>query len=737
MLWCSSLHNLWKANGDFSDNWDELLGDFILKNGILSKVYDDSDRSFNCRDNQALLQLVEIINELDISSEFMEAFATSCGDIHEMFTNYGGKTSSKELGAFFTPRKLINVLFNGMGIKDMIVDNYSDGKVFDPCMGTAGFLTRAYNLCNKNVTLHGCETSLDTIKFAFCSVLLTTGNMPNYLEKCDSLSESQHIHDPVDVIITNPPFGTRVKYSKTPKVKEGQKEKYEKINPNSKVSFTDIYPIKSNDGATLFTEMCVYKLKENGLCVIVLPDGKIFEGMSKQLVSFRKWLCDSVNITHILKVPGGTFPNAGVATNVVIFKKNGSTQSIEFLETTKKCDSIKKMITISIDDMKKINYSLDVAEYIEDEEEYFNVPMVKLGDILKLEKGNIQSSKVTEDKNGIVLITGAKKWKKIIKNDVYSYNKSQEHLFISHAGNGESVPIKYYNQGECCFSCLMSRMNIQQEYKNKVNLKFYYYYLLQLKKYIEEKYQKGSCQKSLNKPKFLKMKIPLPSIEIQNKIVEQLDELYNNITTIETRITQLKKEHTLYKDYGRKREIKDLLKGVDEVKLGDIVNLSNGTLQSTKNTPGDYPFITAGNNDKTHNTYNQDMECVLFVTGSQGSLGKVKHWKGGKCTFSTLLTIIVKKNMNVKYRYLYYYLKNNKNYICKKYGKGSSKITINNNRFKELKIPLPSLELQETLIQLFTEKETHLDIIKQKIEEEKKYIDALKILANDIIISYC
>ena len=54
MLWCSSLHNLWKANDDFSDNWDELLGNFILKNGILSKVYDDSDRSFNCRDNQAL-----------------------------------------------------------------------------------------------------------------------------------------------------------------------------------------------------------------------------------------------------------------------------------------------------------------------------------------------------------------------------------------------------------------------------------------------------------------------------------------------------------------------------------------------------------------------------------------------------------------------------------------------------------------------------------------------------------
>tara|TARA_B110000208_G_scaffold39140_1_gene51845 strand:+ start:219 stop:2954 length:2736 start_codon:yes stop_codon:yes gene_type:complete len=721
MSWCNSLHNLWKANDDFSDNWDELLGNFILKNGILSKVYDDSDRSFNCRDNQALLQLVEIINELEISSEFMEAFATSCGDIHEMFTNYGGKTSSKELGAFFTPRKLINVLFNGMGIKDMIVDNYSGGKVFDPCMGTAGFLTRAYNLCNKNVELHGCETSLDTIKFAFCSVLLTTGKMPNYLEKCDSLSESQHIHDPVDVIITNPPFGTRVKYSKTPKVKEGQKEKYEKMNPNSKVSFTDIYPIKSNDGATLFTEMCVYKLKENGLCVIVLPDGKIFEGMSKQLVSFRKWLCDSVNITHILKVPGGTFPNAGVATNVVIFKKNGSTQSIEFLETTKKCDSIKKMITISIDDMKKINYSLDIMEYIEEEEEDFNVPMVKLGDILKLEKGNIQSSKRIEGDYKLVSLSDSR------THNEYKYDG--ENVFVSCISPVGKM--KYYN-GKCHATTLLCNLKLTST--SPINAKYIYYILNENKKVLE--CCSSGAQRALKKDKFLKIKIPLPSIEIQNKIVEQLDELYSNIETIETRITQLKKEHTLYKDYGRKSEIKDLLKGVDKLKLRDICKINNGTrITKSKSKPGEYPVYGSGNQTFTTDSFNR-YGYIIIISRFALSEKCVRIIKGKIYLNDSGLSVTSMDLNKCLNTYIGLYLKNNQKTIYN-LSRGAAQRNLNMERFKTLLIPLPSLELQETLIQLFTEKETHLDIIKQKIEDEKKYIEALKILANDIIISYC
>jgi len=42
------------------------------------------------------------------------------------------------------------------------------------------------------------------------------------------------------------------------------------------------------------------------------------------------------------------------------------------------------------------------------------------------------------------------------------------------------------------------------------------------------------------------------------------------------------------------------------VKISDIFNIEKGSLQSSKNTPGDYDFITAGAEWKTHNDYSHD-----------------------------------------------------------------------------------------------------------------------------------
>ena len=56
------------------------------------------------------------------------------------------------------------------------------------------------------------------------------------------------------------------------------KIKYEENFPDSDVKFEDIYPLKTNNGACLFTQMCVHKLTEGGVCAIVLPDGELFNG---------------------------------------------------------------------------------------------------------------------------------------------------------------------------------------------------------------------------------------------------------------------------------------------------------------------------------------------------------------------------------------------------------------------------------------------------------------------------
>ena len=195
--------------------------------------------------------------------------------------------------------------------------NHPKHKVYDPCMGTGGFLTRFYKL-SKNTQpedLYGCELNGETIKFAYSAMLITTGKTANNIKRCNSLSDNEFMFNrkKFDVIVTNPPFGTKLKY-------DDQKEKFEQSNTIQdddnkaeengkdeaddddnngngkvkKVEFTEVYPVKTNIGTELFIQHCVFMLENGGLCEIVLPDGKLFEGKTSK--NFRTWLINTVNI---------------------------------------------------------------------------------------------------------------------------------------------------------------------------------------------------------------------------------------------------------------------------------------------------------------------------------------------------------------------------------------------------------------------------------------------------------
>ena len=727
------LNEIFKSGKPFNSEWRLFIEQFICK--IMPEIYTPEDSRFNCQDNDALYHILDIINELEITPEFLEGYGTNCGDIHEMFTTYGGKASSKKLGAFFTPRKLINLIFKGLGIQDTIKSDYTNPTVFDPCCGTAGFLTRAYNLCDKSVTLTGCEIVLDTIKFAFCAVLLTTNKLPfNNLKKCDAISQSTTIHDDVDIILTNPPFGTQQQYQKSKKMKMAHKEKYEVMeserveeNKVSPIPFKVIYPIKTNNGAALFTQMCVYKLKEAGLCVIVLPDGELFEGQSKWTKTWRKWLCDKVNISCILKAPSGTFDHAGVKTNIVIFKNNGPTNQIRFVETTKECDIIKEIFTITRADLEANQYSLDIGEYLEEVDEGFEVPMVKLGDVCFIKQGS--SIPLIKRNKGNIPHYGSNGI--IAKYDITQH--TGKHIITGRVGT-----LGKYYMVDSSFSLCDNAFYMKILDNKTLNIKYLFYYLVYI--YSKRFNSKSGPIPSFNRTKFNESKIPLPSLEIQEKIVEKLDELYANIETIENRITQLKNEHDMYKEFGRKASIKSLLKGVEKVKLGDVINCKRGNLgkPNTDISKNTYPYYAGKKITGYLDTFAFSGESIMvnYRVNSRKkpySICNIIYGGNYNCSrFSWVLSLSI-NNLNIKY--LYHYLENMVDYTP--LIKGSIPEINSTNLKNKIKIPLPSLEIQEKLIQIFTEKETYLNGITQKIVAEKKYIEELKELARDIILSYC
>ena len=102
-----------------------------------------------------------------------------------------------------------------------------------------------------------------------------------------------------------------------------------------------------------------------------------------------------VNIRTILKVASGTFEHAGVKTNVVVFTKDGPTQNIHFMETPKECNVVKDMFTISAEELQSAGYSLDVGEYLVEETDNYDVPIVALGEICD----NIQGGQAIKKEN--------------------------------------------------------------------------------------------------------------------------------------------------------------------------------------------------------------------------------------------------------------------------------------------------------------------------------------------------
>lgn len=78
-------------------------------------------------------------------------------------------------------------------------------------------------------------------------------------------------------------------------------------------------------------------------------------------------------------------------------------------------------------------------------------------------------------------------------------------------------------------------------------------------------------------------------------------------------------------------------------KINELFDLEKGTLQSSKCVSGDFDFITASREWKTHNEYTHDKEAIIFAAAASGSLGRT-HYVNGKFITSDLCFVVTPKN---------------------------------------------------------------------------------------------
>lgn len=706
------------------------MGEILKRHPITKMIYNETN-FIKVREASTIQTLInDVINKINFN-DFNDN-EDVIGEIYEHMLNKYVKNDSKELGQYFTPRKLmklilsykkerINELFSKINKKDKI-------SICDTCMGTAGWLVSGYNMFKdkfKNrLTVSGGEVEPETFQYSLMNIILTLHRFPDDIQCNSSLTHVNNNKHPL--ICTNPPFNSK----KQIKFKQIEKNfKNDEYTTNNKINIKDIYELKKDDPPIQFLELDTYKLEEDGMCIIVLPYGEFFSG--KSFSKTRAHFLKTVNITDIILVPGGIFTHTGIKTCVMIYEKNKKgTENINFVRINQECNSIEKITSVNIHDIRKEpSLSWYHSDYLNDKlifelsKKMDNFEWVKFGDIFTLEKGKLQSSKVEEDDNGEYTILSISEKNKKTNTCDGNYLIDGENIFIATTSSGTSsgpfeTKIKYY-QGQCSYTNLLSRMIINKKYSTKLNLKYLYYYLQSIKNHIEYAYEKGTCNKSLDQKNFNRMKIPIPPLVIQNKLITKLDSSNDKVKYMRLIVNSMKQDIETF--FELTIEIENKKTETKWIEFGEVFTLEKGKLQSSKvdeDENGDVKLVlhTLSENDWRNININDYYLGGLFIpyNHAPGRQLPITYCDYNiKCINTDLMYRAMpidsyKNKINLKF--YKYFIKNLSNHIKENYYKGSCNLSLDLKNFNRMKIQIPSIKQQNKCIEKINEME---EIIKR------------------------
>jgi type I restriction enzyme S subunit len=132
------------------------------------------------------------------------------------------------------------------------------------------------------------------------------------------------------------------------------------------------------------------------------------------------------------------------------------------------------------------------------------------------------------------------------------------------------------------------------------------------------------------------------------------------------------------------------------LRIDEIFHFEKGVLQSSKCVPGEYDFITASSDWKTHNEYTHECEALIFAAAASGSLGRT-HYVNGKFISSDLCFIITpidQENLPVDLKFYHILFNELKDEIVRNTKAGTSKEAIGLGSFGKYQLPYFDIDTQ-------------------------------------------
>ena len=344
------------------------------------------------------------------------------------------------------------------------------------------------------------------------------------------------------------------------------------------------------------------------------------------------------------------------------------------------------------------------------------VEYVNLGEVCTITKGKTPIQKAIPGEYPLVVTTSERK-----SCNTYQFDKSAVCIpLVSSRGHGvASLNHVYFQSGKFALGNILCAVVPNDE--NILSANYLYHYLEYKKDTLLVPLMKGGANVSLHIDDIQRVKIPLPPVEIQSKIIEILDKFVELSEVLSKELTARKKQYEYYRDLLLNFGVHGV--GTSECEwrtLGEICKFYNGDRGKNYPSHSDYrekgiPFINAGDletgivNMQTCNYISEEkynsMGGAKLRNGDiiyclRGSIGKNGVFQGEQGTLASSL-VAIRANDTVCGRYIYYLLNSSmelRQRIVK--DNGAAQPNLSAQSVKNYLFPIPPIEEQKRIVSI-------------------------------------
>jgi type I restriction enzyme M protein len=291
------------------EHYEDALRTLGKQRGILGDIFSGSQNRISTP--ATLSQLIKSVDATDWTSLGIDVKAAAFEGLLEKAAAEGKKGA----GQYFTPRPLIQSMVRLVQPDPRVAKSYAIG---DPACGTGGFLVAAYEWLKEQTggaferslakrirtkTYYGQELVPRPRRLALMNLYLH--QVEPHITLGDSIYETP-TRQRYDVIITNPPFGTK---------------------GANQVPAREDFVVETSNKQLNFLQHILMLLKTTGRAAVVVPDNVLFADRAGEVF---KILMEDCNVHTVLRCPRGTFApyTAGAKTNVLFFTKGQPTAKL-------------------------------------------------------------------------------------------------------------------------------------------------------------------------------------------------------------------------------------------------------------------------------------------------------------------------------------------------------------------------------------------------------------------------